>query len=148
MSRHVWDGAVWGAVIDHPTMVQSHGQLQYLIGSLCCNDTTVHIIHMFLEYKKLEYGCSSNVLEQEYDRYSGAIIDKKLDHGNMVAACPTQLESASDKTFDPGKREYWRCRDHGKNHANGLYLRVFFLSGIADLPGTHVEAWFKKGQRQ
>jgi hypothetical protein len=53
-----------------------NGQLQYLIGSFRCNDTTGHIIRMMLDYKKLECGCIDNVLEQEYDRYYGTIIDK------------------------------------------------------------------------
>jgi hypothetical protein len=33
-------------------------------------------MHMILEYMKREYRCSGNVLEREYDRYPGAIIDK------------------------------------------------------------------------
>jgi hypothetical protein len=87
---------------------------------------------------------------------------QRLDHGNMGAVFPTQRESASEKTLDPKKRKDWRYRDHGTNFGHQpvlgkrdpkinrcrMYTRVFFTSDITDLPGRHVEAWLKKGQRQ
>jgi hypothetical protein len=53
-----------GGGIDHLTTVQSHGHLQYRIGSLRCNDTINHLIRMMLEYTKLEYRCRKYVLEE------------------------------------------------------------------------------------
>jgi hypothetical protein len=58
----------WGLGIDHLATVQSHGQLQYLIGSLRYNNTTGQLIRMMMDYAELECSCSGNVLEQEYDR--------------------------------------------------------------------------------
>jgi hypothetical protein len=61
---------------DHLSTVQLYGQLQYLLGSIRCNDTTGQLARMMLEFAKLECGCISNVLEQDYERYNGTIIDK------------------------------------------------------------------------
>jgi hypothetical protein len=65
-----------GLGLDHLVTVQLSGQLQYLIGSIQCNDTTGQLVRMMLEFVKLKCGCIGNVLEQDYEQYHGTIIDK------------------------------------------------------------------------
>jgi hypothetical protein len=43
-----------GLGIDHLAIVQLYGQLQYLLGSIRCNDTTGQLARMMLEFVKLE----------------------------------------------------------------------------------------------
>jgi hypothetical protein len=62
-----------GIDLDHLATVHLYGQLQYLIGSIRCNDTTGQLARMMLEFAKLECGCIGNVLEQDYERYHGTI---------------------------------------------------------------------------
>jgi hypothetical protein len=54
-------GKIW---LDHLAAVQSHGQLQYLLGHLRYQDTTGHIIRMMMDFTQMECGCTGNVLEQ------------------------------------------------------------------------------------
>jgi hypothetical protein len=65
-----------GLGLDHLATVQLCVQLQYLLGSMRCNDTTGQLARMMLEFAKLKCGCLGNVLEQDYERYHGTIIDK------------------------------------------------------------------------
>jgi hypothetical protein len=65
-----------GIGIDHLAAVQSHGQLKYLLGHLRCKDTTGKLIWMMVEFTQMECGCTGNVFEQSYKKYSGAIIDE------------------------------------------------------------------------
>jgi hypothetical protein len=62
--------------LDHLATLQLYGQLQYLIGSIRCNDTTGQLARIMVEFAKLECGCIGNVCEQDYERYHGTIIDK------------------------------------------------------------------------
>jgi hypothetical protein len=65
-----------GIGLDHLAAVQSHGQLQYLLGHLRCKDTTGKLIRMMMEFTQMECGCTGNVFEQSYKQYAGAIIDE------------------------------------------------------------------------
>jgi hypothetical protein len=56
-----------GIGLDHLATVQLYGQLQYILGSIRCNDTTGHRARMMLEFGKLKCGCIDNVLEQDYE---------------------------------------------------------------------------------
>jgi hypothetical protein len=56
-----------GLGLDHLATFQLYGQLQYLIGSIRCNDTTGQLARMMLEFAKLECGCIGNVFEQDYE---------------------------------------------------------------------------------
>jgi hypothetical protein len=46
------------------------------MGSIICNDTTGQLARMMLEFTRLECGYTSNVMEQDYERYCVTIIDK------------------------------------------------------------------------
>jgi hypothetical protein len=52
-----------GLGLYHLAKVQLNDQLQYLLGSIRCNDTTGKLARMMLEFAKLECGCIGNVLE-------------------------------------------------------------------------------------
>jgi hypothetical protein len=54
-----------GPGLNHLATVQLYGQLQYLLGSIRCNDTTGQLARMMLEFAKLECGCIGNVLEHK-----------------------------------------------------------------------------------
>jgi hypothetical protein len=73
----VYGTPMYGGIgLDHLAAVQSHGQLQYLLGHLICRDTTGQLIRMMMEFTQMEYGCTGNVFEQSYKQYAGAIIDE------------------------------------------------------------------------
>jgi hypothetical protein len=65
-----------GLGLDHLATVHLYGQLQYLMGSIRCNDTTGQLARMMLEFAKLECGCIDSLLEQDYERYRRKMIDK------------------------------------------------------------------------
>jgi hypothetical protein len=60
-------GGIW---LDHLAAVQSHGQLQYLLGHLRCKDTTGQLIWMMMEYTQMECGCTGKLFEQSYKQYA------------------------------------------------------------------------------
>jgi hypothetical protein len=55
-----------GLGLDHFAPFHMYGQLQYLRGSIRCNNTTWQLARMMLKFAKLECGCTANVLEQDY----------------------------------------------------------------------------------
>jgi hypothetical protein len=71
-----------GLGLDHLTVVQRFGQLQYLIGSLRTQDTTVDLYQMILAYTQLEYGTVTPKLEAEFPRYEQTILTK-----NWITEC-------------------------------------------------------------
>jgi hypothetical protein len=97
-----------GLGLDHLATVQLYGQLQYLIGSIQCNDTTGQLARMMLEFVKLEWGCIGNVFEQDYEQYNGTIIDK-----NWITEIWSHLQLYDAKiqinglwTPEPGREGY------------------------------------------
>jgi hypothetical protein len=63
-----------GLGLDHLAAYQGHGCLQYLMGHLRCNSTTGKLMRSMLDYTQLECGCTVNVLEQDYGKYSRVLI--------------------------------------------------------------------------
>jgi hypothetical protein len=59
-----------GLSLEHLAAYQGHSRLQYLMGHLRCNSTTGKLMRSMLDYTQLECGCTVNVLEQDYGRYS------------------------------------------------------------------------------
>jgi hypothetical protein len=151
-----------GIGLDHLALVQSHGQLQYLLGHLRCRDTTGKLIRMIMEFTQMECGCTGNVFEQSYKQYAGVIIDE-----NWVTSIWAHLErcEATVKITGLWKPKYGRENDNATMEtitASGrfrpveireinrcrLYLQVFYTSDIADNRGKTLEPWVTKGQRQ
>jgi hypothetical protein len=54
--------------------VQNYSRLQYLIGHIRSKIITSKLIGQQIEYTQLEIGCPSQVLGQDYNRYSQAIL--------------------------------------------------------------------------
>jgi hypothetical protein len=44
------------------------------MGNLRCNITTSKLMRSMMDYTQLEYGCTVNVLEQDYERYSRVLM--------------------------------------------------------------------------
>jgi hypothetical protein len=63
-----------GLGLEHLAAYQGHNRLQYLMGHLRCNSTTGKPMRSILDYTQLECGCSGNVLEQDYGRYSRVLM--------------------------------------------------------------------------
>jgi hypothetical protein len=82
----VFGTAQFGGVgLEHLAAYQGHNRLQYLMGHLRCNSTTCKRMRSMLDYTQLECGCSGNVLEEDYERYSLGPVDIKLDYQYMGA---------------------------------------------------------------
>jgi hypothetical protein len=151
-----------GIGLDHLAAVQSHGQLQYLLGHLRCKDTTGQLIHMMMEFTEVECGCTCNVFEKSYKHYAGAVIDE-----NWITAIWAHLErcKATVKITGMCKPKHGREKDNSimeKITASGrfrpeeireinrcrLHLQVFFTSDIADNNSKKLEPWVLKGKIQ
>jgi hypothetical protein len=63
-----------GLGLDHLATIQNYSRLQYLIGHIRRKSITSKLIHQQLDYTQLEIGCSAQVLGQDYNRYSQAIL--------------------------------------------------------------------------
>jgi hypothetical protein len=63
-----------GLGLDHLATVQNYSRVQYLIGHIRSKSITSKLIHQQLDYTQLEIGCPSQVLGQDYNRYSQAIF--------------------------------------------------------------------------
>jgi hypothetical protein len=106
----VYGTPMYGGIgLDHLAAVQSHGQLQYLLGHLICRDTTGQLIRMMMEFTQMEYGCTGNVFEQSYKQYAGAIIDE-----NWITSIWAHLErcEATVKVAGMWKPKYGRENDN------------------------------------
>jgi hypothetical protein len=63
-----------GLGLEHLAAYQGHNRLQYLMGNLRCNSTTGKLTRSMLDYTQLECGCSGNVLEEDYKKYSRVLL--------------------------------------------------------------------------
>jgi hypothetical protein len=63
-----------GLGLEHLAAYQGHNRLQYLMGHLRCNSTTGKLMRSMIDYTQLECGCSGNVLEEDYKRYSRVLL--------------------------------------------------------------------------
>jgi hypothetical protein len=73
--------------LNHLAAVQSHGQLQYLLRHLRCQDTTGQLIRMMMEFTQMDCVCTGDVFQQSYKQYSRSIIDE-----NWITAIWAHLE--------------------------------------------------------
>jgi hypothetical protein len=63
-----------GLGLDHLATIQNYSRLQYLIGHIRSKSITSKLTRQQLDITHLEIGCSAQVLGQDYNRYSQAII--------------------------------------------------------------------------
>jgi hypothetical protein len=104
-----------GIGLDHLAAVQSHCQLQYLLGHLICRDTTVRLIRMMMEFTQMECGCTGNVFEQSYKKYAGVIIDE-----NWITSIWAHLERCEATVKITG---LWKLK-YGKENDNAIMERI------------------------
>jgi hypothetical protein len=85
-----------GLGLDHLTAYQRHSRLQYLMGHLRCNITTGKLMRSMLDYTQLECGCTGNILEQDYGRYSRVLMTENWITGiwEHLNSCKTTLKIA------------------------------------------------------
>jgi hypothetical protein len=63
-----------GLGLEHLAAHEGHSSLQYLMGHLRCNIIIGKLMRSMLDYTQLECGCTGNVLEQYYVRYSWVLM--------------------------------------------------------------------------
>jgi hypothetical protein len=63
-----------GLGLNHVATIQNYSRLQYLIGHIRSKIINSKLIHQQLDYTQLEIGCSAQVLGQDFNRYSQAIL--------------------------------------------------------------------------
>jgi hypothetical protein len=63
-----------GLGLNHLATIQNYSRLKYLIGHIRSKSITSKLFRQQLDYTQLEIGCSAQVLGQDYNRYSQAII--------------------------------------------------------------------------
>jgi hypothetical protein len=63
-----------GLGLYHLATVQNNSRVHYLIGHIRSKSITSKLICQKLNYTHLEIGCPSQVLGQDYNRYSQAIL--------------------------------------------------------------------------
>jgi hypothetical protein len=150
-----------GLMLDHLAITQNYSLLQNLIGHIRSKSITRNLIRQQLDYTQLEIGCSAQVLGQDYNRYSQAILCPNWITAiwEYLHACKASVAIKSDWIPQPArigditimeeltvsalvnKRELTdinRCR---------VYLRVFFLSDITNIQGDTIEEWAINGER-
>jgi hypothetical protein len=64
----------YGLGLNHLTTIQNYSRLQYLIGHIRSKSITSKLIRQQLDYTQLEICCSAQVLGQDYNPYSQAIL--------------------------------------------------------------------------
>jgi hypothetical protein len=119
------------------------------MGHLHCNSSTGKLMRSMLDYTQLECGCTGNVLEQDYGRYSSVIMTEnwitaiwehlhscnstlkitvkwkpQTNHQNDVTVMEALTETGDFSAKD--LKEINRC---------GIYLQVFYISDISTLNG-------------
>jgi hypothetical protein len=150
-----------GLGLEHLAAYQGHNRLQYLMGHLRCNSTTGKLMRSMLDYTQLECGCSGNVLEEDYERYSRVLLTENWitsiwehlhvcrstlnitaewkplpNHKNDVVMMEALTETEEFTATE--LKEINRCR---------IYLRVFYISDIASHDGQGIAEWARKGRR-
>jgi hypothetical protein len=131
------------------------------MGHLRCNSTTYKLIRLMLEYTQLECGCSGNVLEEDYERYSRVLLTENWITGicEHLHSCKSTLKitvewkplpnrkndvvmmealTETDEFTATELKEIDQCR---------IYLRVFYISDIASHDGKGIAEWARKGRQ-
>jgi hypothetical protein len=136
-----------GLGIDHLATSQNYLRLQYLIGHIRSKIITSKLIRQQLDYTQLEIGFPSQVLGQDYNRYIQAIlcpnwitaIWESLHACNASVAINSDWIPQPERTGDITIMEELtesalvNKRDLTDINRCHVYLRVFFLSDIANI---------------
>jgi hypothetical protein len=150
-----------GLGLDHLATTQNYSRLQYLIGHIRSKSITSKIIRQQLDYTQLEMCCPAQVLGQDYNRYSQAIlcpnwitaIWESLHACNASVAINSDWIPQQTRIGDIFIMEELTgsalvnkidLTDINRCH---VYLRVFFLSDIANIQGDTIKEWAINSER-
>jgi hypothetical protein len=125
---------------------------------LRCNSTTGKLMRSMLDYTQLECGCTRNVLEQDYGRYSRVLMTEKWITGiwEHLHLCNSTVKITAKWKAPPNfqnnvavmealtETEEFSTKDI--NHCR-IYLRVFYISDISTHDGQGITDWARKGRR-
>jgi hypothetical protein len=141
--------------------LQGNIRLQYLLGHLRCGDTTCELMQMLLEYTQLEYGCRGSPLQQDYKKYECLLLNKNwiTEVWGHLSTCKAILEI--NGLWEPKENRKSDLAIMERLVVSGsfsgkefqqinyciIYLQVFFMSDIANVKGTKVEEWARKGKK-
>jgi hypothetical protein len=132
-------------VLEHLALYQGHNRLQYLMGHLRCNGTTGKLMRSMLDYTQLECGCSGNVLEEDYARYSRVLLTEKWIAGiwEHLHSCKSTLKITVEWKSLPNRKnevvmmealtetEKFTATELKEINRCRIYLHVFYISNIA-----------------
>jgi hypothetical protein len=157
----VFGTATFGGLgLEHLAASQGHSCLQYLMGHLRCNSTTGKLMRSILDYTQLECGCSVNVLEQYYGRYSRVFmmenwITQIWEHLHsckstlkITVECKPLPNRKNDVAMMEALTETEECNTKELKEINRcrIYLRVFYISDIASHDGQRMTDGARKGR--
>jgi hypothetical protein len=96
---------VGGLDMEHLAAYQGHNRLKYLMGHLRCNITTGKLMRSMLDYTQLECGCSGNVLEEDYERYSRVLLTENWITGiwEHLHSCKSTLKITAEWKMLPNR---------------------------------------------
>jgi hypothetical protein len=150
-----------GLGLEHLAAYQGHNRLQYLMGYLRCNNTTGKLMRSMLYYTQLECGCSANVLEQDYGRYSRVAMTVNWITGiwEHLQSCKSTLKINAEWKPLPNRKndvammealtetEEFTAKELKEINSCRIYLRVFYISDIATHDGHRITDGARKGRR-
>jgi hypothetical protein len=95
------------------------------MGHLRCNSTTGKMMRSILDYIQLEYGCTGDVLEQDYRRYSSVIMTD-----NWITEIWEHLHACNSTLKITAK---WKLQTNRQNDAA-------MMEALTKIIGTRIEA--------
>jgi hypothetical protein len=119
-------------------------------------------MQMLLQYTQLECGCRGNPLLQDYRKYECLPLNKNwiTELWGHLSTCKATVEINGLWEPKENRKSYLAIMERlvasgrlsGKelqqiNYCR-IYLQVLFMSDIANIKGTEVEEWARKGERQ
>jgi hypothetical protein len=136
-----------GLGLDHLATTQNYSRLQYLICNIRRKRITSKLIHQQLDYTHLEIHFLSQVLGQDYNRYSQAILCPKWITAiwESLHACYASAAIHSDWLPQPARigditimeeltgSALVNKRDLTDINICRVYLRIFSLSDIVNI---------------
>jgi hypothetical protein len=92
-------------VLYHLATIKNYSRLQYLIGQIRSKSITIKLIRQQVDYTQLEIDCSAQVLGQDYNRYSQAILFPNCITAiwDFLHACKSSFDINSDWIPQPAR---------------------------------------------